>query len=82
MKPIQCVAFSPPVPVREMLGKNEALATPICALAATMISSACRTSGEVRAILKADLRERPRTGCSVRRLTAGNGTGIFRQAKC
>src|SRR2546426_12305436 len=45
MNRFNALLSKPPAPVSEMLGKKEALATPIWALAATMISSACRTSG-------------------------------------
>src|SRR5436309_1915804 len=47
---------SPPVPVSARLGKNEALATPICALAATMFCSAWRTSGRRSSSCEGDSR--------------------------
>src|SRR5258708_4678488 len=40
MNRFNALLSSPPIPVREMLGEKEALATPIWALAATMVSSA------------------------------------------
>src|SRR5580658_5598552 len=58
---------SPPSPVSDRLGKKEALATPICALAATTFSSAWRTSG--RNILG--------DGLFGKRASARNGLGIF-----
>jgi len=45
---VQALLSSPPVPVRARLGKKEAFATPIRALAAIMLASASRTSGRRR----------------------------------
>ena len=44
-EPIQCVAFQSARPGERDAGKEAALATPICALAAIMLASASRTSG-------------------------------------
>jgi len=46
-------------------------------LAATMISAACRSPGDLSKQSEADLRERPRAGLLRKRLTACNEPGIF-----
>jgi len=72
----------PPSPVSERFGKNEAFATPICAFAATIISSAWRTSGRRSSNSegKAD-RNVLGNGLFGKRTSRGEWIGDFRRAE-